>query len=83
MTSGSFETIDRIFQEARRLAPEARGAFLDSACGDNASLRKEIDALLTEHDEPDGGFMDEPALGTDFRVEGPESLTTPTPMPLA
>jgi WD40 repeat protein/serine/threonine protein kinase len=39
-----------------RAAPEERAAFLDQACGDNAELRRRIEALLRAHDQA-GGFL--------------------------
>lgn len=38
-----------------------RAAFLDQACGDNAALRKRMNALLKEH-ERSGEFLNVPAL---------------------
>ncbi len=40
---------------------EQRAAFLDRACGDDANLRKRIEALLEEH-ERSGEFLSVPAL---------------------
>jgi serine/threonine protein kinase/tetratricopeptide (TPR) repeat protein len=57
-----FERLDAIFREALRRPAAAREAFLDAACGDDAGLRAEVDALLAE-DRATRGALDEPALG--------------------
>jgi serine/threonine protein kinase len=41
--------------------PEARTAYLDEACGDNAVLRRQVEALLQEHDGV-GNFLEQPAV---------------------
>jgi len=43
--------VKELFNEAMKLAPEARGAFLEAACSGDAALRAEIEALLAAHDE--------------------------------
>ena len=53
-----------ILEEAIDLPPESRAAFLDRACGGDAGLRSEIDAVLRADDEA-GSFLSAPAaLGT-------------------
>ena len=42
--------IEVIFQSAADCAPEGRGALLDSACGGDAELRREVESLLSLHD---------------------------------
>ncbi|MHC4427400.1 MAG: serine/threonine protein kinase [Planctomycetota bacterium] len=77
MTAEAFERVERLFHAARRLAPETRPAYLDEACDGDETLRREVEALLAEHDRPAGGFMDEPALGRGFRVGEAESMAPP------
>ena len=64
-----------IFAEAlERTDPAARAAYLDGACGDDAALRRRVEALLAAHDgagrflEPDPTGMSEPT--------SPETLAT-------
>src|SRR5262245_51970716 len=53
---------ERIFTAAAELAnPQQRKAFLDAACGQDAKLRQEVEALLA-HDDEAGSFLDEPAV---------------------
>ncbi len=48
-----------------------RALFLDGACGGNADLREQVEALLREHDQL-GSFLESPAAGlsSPFRGEG-------------
>ena len=49
-----------LFDEAIQLPPERRGAFLESACGADARLRVEVEALLSA-DTTAGAFLSDPA----------------------
>lgn len=50
--------------------PESdRSAFLDGACGSNASLRAEVEALIKAHEDADS-FLDKPL------VTGPAAAAT-------
>ncbi|MEZ5979669.1 MAG: hypothetical protein R3F34_15830 [Planctomycetota bacterium] len=60
--------VERLFHRARGLAPRERTAFLDDACGGDASVRSRVEALLTA-DAGSSGFL---ADG-----EGPASPATP------
>src|SRR5688572_1145898 len=60
MTRTSLSEED-IFQVARRIAAgEARAAYLDQACSDDAALREQIEELLRAHDESNS-FLESPA----------------------
>ncbi len=68
--------VKSIFDEAAEIAsPEGRAAYLESACGGDADLRKRVDALLLALDEA-GSFLEAtPALdGEDPTVEPVEHL---------
>jgi serine/threonine protein kinase/Tol biopolymer transport system component len=45
--------VTAIFHDARARDVDARGAFLDEACRDDASLRADVDALLGADADPD------------------------------
>jgi tetratricopeptide (TPR) repeat protein len=68
---------DEVFNAARRLDdPTARAAYLCRACGGNAGLRRQVEALLSAFEQA-GSFLLSPAAGmTDERLamtaEGPE-----------
>ena len=52
-----WEQIKSVFEKAHELKPESRAPFLTQACGDDAALRSEVEALL-EHDRHAGSFLD-------------------------
>ncbi|MFL6196241.1 MAG: tetratricopeptide repeat protein [Thermoanaerobaculia bacterium] len=56
---GRWREIDRLFAEALDRRVSERAAFLDEACGGDAALRAEVEALLAA-DESSGGFLDQP-----------------------
>ena len=76
---------DRIFNEAAEIEhPALRAAYLDDACGSDASLRAEIEELLL-HDQEGGSFLeslpqrvnvttDQPAAEAPGAVIGPYKL---------
>lgn len=66
MSSAPHDRVSEVFLAARRLSADQRRTYLDDACGADAELRAEVEALL-RHDEATG-FLDEPALGRDFRI---------------
>jgi serine/threonine protein kinase/Tol biopolymer transport system component len=43
--------VDQLFQAALERAPEDRSAFINEACGDDDSLRREVEALLAADGE--------------------------------
>ncbi|HZL88264.1 MAG TPA: tetratricopeptide repeat protein, partial [Pirellulaceae bacterium] len=74
---------ERIFSAALELDDaNQRRAFLDAACGQDANLRAEVEALL-KHDEEAGSFIERPAVappGTiDYEpvMEGPGTIIGP------
>ena len=52
-----WEQIKSVFEKAYELRPESRASFLSQACGDDAALRSEVEALL-EHDRRAGSFLE-------------------------
>ncbi len=64
--SGSVER-QLFFRALEQPAGKERAAFLDRSCGDNADLRRRLEALLQKF-ETLGGFLEEPA------VSAPDSL---------
>ncbi|MHC4946274.1 MAG: tetratricopeptide repeat protein, partial [Planctomycetota bacterium] len=56
-----WQKVKGIFLEALKRTPGDRDAFLENACKGDASLRKDVEALLAEQ-EKDDGFL-EPATG--------------------
>ncbi len=51
MPHGDRKRIEEVFQHALDLPPDQRGRYLDSGCGDDATLRSEVDKLLRVYAE--------------------------------
>jgi serine/threonine protein kinase/tetratricopeptide (TPR) repeat protein len=47
-----WKRLEALFNGCLELPPEARSAFLDQSCGSNHELRKELEALLQDVEEP-------------------------------
>jgi serine/threonine protein kinase len=60
MPSERWQHIERIYAEALERAPEDRRSFLESSCGEDEMLKREVERLLTANDKA-GGFLDSPA----------------------
>jgi hypothetical protein len=69
-----------IFFEALEITtPEARVAYLQGACGPDATLRRKVDELLKEHFSNDSLLAGAALEGERTEVESPV-LEAPTPM---
>jgi len=60
ITQDSWQRIKEIFQSAQKLSGAERSDFLSEACGDDQSIREEVEALLTA-DESNEDFLSAPA----------------------
>jgi non-specific serine/threonine protein kinase/serine/threonine-protein kinase len=60
VTPERWQTVTRLFHEALDEAPEGRATFLDRACGGDATLRTEVETLLSSGREA-GAFLETPA----------------------
>jgi eukaryotic-like serine/threonine-protein kinase len=58
-TKQEWERIKELFGAALEREPSQRAAFLEEACGQNVSLRKEVASLLHAHDT-DGALLQSP-----------------------
>lgn len=56
-----WQQIDRVLAAALETQEGQRSAFLDTACGDDQSLRQEVESLLTAHEEAEN-LMEDPAV---------------------
>ncbi|MBC8164291.1 MAG: hypothetical protein H7Y20_00290, partial [Bryobacteraceae bacterium] len=66
--------VEELFHAALERETEARPAFLDEACREDAELRSEVDALLLREAEA-GSFLEMPAVGAPtFAGTAAESL---------
>jgi serine/threonine protein kinase/Flp pilus assembly protein TadD len=60
MTPERWQQIKEIFNSALQHEPGERYVFLSSACGEDESLRKELESLIASY-EKEGSFIDSPA----------------------
>ena len=63
MTDERWRRVKALFQAAVERPVEERAAFLAAATGDDTSLRREVESLLTS-DTPDAGFIDQLPLAS-------------------
>lgn len=67
-----WEKLSELFHAALERTPEERGAFLESACEGDASLRAEALSLLSAH-ERSADFLDEPAANVASALLGDDA----------
>src|SRR5262245_61056329 len=60
MTSERWRRIERLYEAALQRPPDERGRFLDAACEGDATLRADVERLLTADDRA-GDFLNAPA----------------------
>ncbi len=78
MDESTLKRAERVYFEVSHLHANARRAALDAACAGDAALRAEVESLL-QHSAGAREFLEEPALGTDFRLltgvdAGPDTM---------
>ena len=57
MSSGRWERTKEILEQALRLAPQERQAYLSAACGVDADLRRELESLIVSYEEAGSAFL--------------------------
>jgi len=57
MNVDQWERTKEILEDALRIEPERRGAFLDSACGPDRELRAEVESLIASHEQAGSQFL--------------------------
>jgi len=67
MTPARFQTIEEIFLAALEQEPDQLTAFLDTACGDDADLRREVETLLAS-DQRAGHFIEGSTVGLATKI---------------
>ncbi|MHC4092975.1 MAG: tetratricopeptide repeat protein, partial [Planctomycetota bacterium] len=68
VTPERYERLGELFSATCKLSPRERAAALDRECADDPSLRRDVEALLAKDSDP-SSFLENPALGDDFRLE--------------
>jgi hypothetical protein len=56
-----WQKVRKIFEAAMRCRPEDRQKVINEACGEDKSVRGEVESLLSSHDSADS-FMETPAI---------------------
>jgi predicted ATPase len=57
MSSERWERTKEILEQAVRLTPQERQAFLGAACGTDADLRRELESLIVSYEEAGSSFL--------------------------
>ncbi len=57
MSSERWERTKEILEQAVRLAPPERQAYLGAACGTDAGLRRELESLIASYEDAGSSFM--------------------------
>jgi serine/threonine protein kinase len=58
-----WQQVSRVFKRALDRAPDARADYVARTCGDDASLRREVEELLRAHEQAEGAsFISAPAV---------------------
>ncbi|MGB8729633.1 MAG: protein kinase [Candidatus Sulfotelmatobacter sp.] len=57
MSTGQWERTKEILEQALRLGPQERQAYLSAACGADAALRRELESLITSYEEAGSSFL--------------------------
>src|SRR3989454_1834562 len=70
MTPERWQQVKNLFHSALERESNHRALFLDEACAGDASLRREVEALIASHEQT-GSFIDSPAyeLGAELLTE--------------
>jgi serine/threonine protein kinase/Tol biopolymer transport system component/Tfp pilus assembly protein PilF len=61
MTPERWQHIKSLLHSALERAPQERAAFVNNACAGDSSLRSEVEALISSHEQA-GGFIESPAF---------------------
>ena len=69
--------VEELFHAALDLSPDARGAFLEKACGEDADLRRHVE-LLISNDEHAGTLLEKPILADVMAQPETEDSFLPT-----
>jgi serine/threonine protein kinase/tetratricopeptide (TPR) repeat protein len=62
MNSERWQRVKQLLEQAITLDPDERVAFLDHACAGDTELRREVDSLLSSHEQAGTGFLKNPVV---------------------
>jgi hypothetical protein len=60
MTSGRYQLLKAMFEQASEMDRSERAVFLDSACGEDSALRQQLESLLDSSDDKNDQILDKP-----------------------
>jgi serine/threonine protein kinase/tetratricopeptide (TPR) repeat protein len=60
MTPERWSQVNEVLHRAMQVAPEKQAAFLDSACGSDENLRREVESLLAADEQARSSFLESP-----------------------
>ena len=63
MTPERWKQVEEIFQTALDLQPEARPAYVAKVCAADSTLKSQVEALLSQHEDA-GPLLDQPVIGS-------------------
>ncbi len=64
MTPERWQQVEEIFQAAVDLGPTERERYVSQACAADPSLKRDVEALLLQHDSAAGQLSDRPSYGS-------------------
>ena len=67
--SSSKDRVEQLFSEALDLPTSDRDAYLDKQCGDDAELKRRVQALITAH-HSSTGFLEDADMSDSFELAG-------------
>src|ERR1700736_240387 len=62
MNAERWQRVKQLLEEAIALDADQRSSFLERACDSDAGLRREVDSLLSSHEQAGTGFLKTPVL---------------------
>jgi WD40 repeat protein/serine/threonine protein kinase len=76
LVEGNMVTLEDIFLAAVEKPPADRAAYLDAACGADAELRAQVEALLRSHEQA-GSLLEQPLFRPGPTVDQPPAAEQP------
>jgi serine/threonine protein kinase/tetratricopeptide (TPR) repeat protein len=72
MSSASWSRVRQLLEEAIELDVSERSAFLDRECAGDLEIRRELDSLLSSHEQAGTGFLKHPIASLKGGVPAPK-----------
>ncbi|HEX4595105.1 MAG TPA: protein kinase, partial [Bryobacteraceae bacterium] len=72
MTPESWRRVREILEQALEVAPDRRSVYLEEVCAGNATLRREVEALIAADEQAGTGFLAGSAVENSTELAAPE-----------